>query len=1287
MRVTPTRLLAALAALAVSAATLPAAPLITEFLASNQNGLTDEDGATSDWIEIHNPDLIPIDLGGHHLTDSAADPKRWTFPAATVLQPGAYLVVFASGKNRAVPGQPLHTNFSLAAGGEHLALNPPEGAPALSVWNPYPPQSSDVSYGLLAPTPGAASVHFTAPTPGAANNAADAPAGPVSITPRSTAFNPASPLSITLATPSPTATIRFTTTRSRPIDQPGFIRTFSADALTDVCTMTAHGMADRDVVRVTGPAPLLTTVNYFVVVLGPDTFKLAIEPDGPPIDLTAGGPTFTLRRDAITASASTTDNFSASSPQLFFTGDTVQVSTTGTLPEPLVAGTTYYVIIPTPSTPTTFRLSASPALTPVVDITTTGVGTLTLSRTPSPVYTAPITVSALTRLRARAFETGRPAGPVAGEIYFPLDAAGLTATSPLPLVITHTWGLSPASDVPIDGHVMVFEPQPPDNLARLTNPPQIASPCTIERRGSSTAGDPKYSIAVEMQDENGIDRNQSPFGMPAHSDWIMHAPYNFDRSFMHNDLIYRLSNDIGRYAVRTRFVEHFHNTTLVSSTINGAFSTAGDYFGVYSFMEKISRGNNRVDVENLTIADRTTPAIQGGYMFKADRLDAGESGIRPLTGQSFGNIGTMGAGANVLAWVNPRENSPDPFKRFNIEQSNWIRGHLGEAWSVLNGANANDPVNGYARYWDAGAVIDHHILNVATKNADAFRLSAFWHKPRFGKLTAGPIWDFDRSQGSTDGRDFNWGTWRGDTGDLGTDFLNYPWYREMFRDPNFWQAWIDRYHTLRQGPLATAYIHARIDEFAAQLNPGNAANTPAKRNVTRWSATPPRTAASNTTLTNNSFNGQYTGEVAWLKHWWDRRLNFFDTQFTRPAAASLPSGPVAAGATVTLTSPSQSTPGVVIYYTTDGTDPRPPAPGPLLSPSAVAYSGPVTIDQPTRLRVRVLHPNAATTPNTSSGGGVGTVPVGSRWSALNDFHYFPGAQPASAANLRITEVHYHPDSPTAAEAAAGFTNSNDFEYIRLTNIGPAPVDLTNIAFTDGVILRIAPSFANLLEPGASVVVVENAAGYASRFDATWPVLGVWTGDLNDAGETITLVDAASAIIASFTYDDVPPWPTAADEGFSLVHVDGDQADGATWQASTDPGGTGVASFATWQRRWFAAADIPAQGAEADTDGDGLGNFGEYAFGTSPRSAGPREFALATLAAGSPPGITVRRRSGASDLAWTLETSNLPAQGPWSADASPPASVVRHPDGTESVTWRPAAASGDRLFLRVRAGRP
>lgn len=125
---------------------LSAAPIISEFMASNQKTVADEDGDFSDWIEIYNPDAAPVNLAGWRLTDNAGNPGKWAFPEVT-LQPGDFLLVFASNKNRRVPGAPLHTNFALSAGGEYLALLSPEGEKSTEFAPAFPPQEEDVSYG------------------------------------------------------------------------------------------------------------------------------------------------------------------------------------------------------------------------------------------------------------------------------------------------------------------------------------------------------------------------------------------------------------------------------------------------------------------------------------------------------------------------------------------------------------------------------------------------------------------------------------------------------------------------------------------------------------------------------------------------------------------------------------------------------------------------------------------------------------------------------------------------------------------------------------------------------------------------------------------------------------------------------------------------------------------------------------------------------------------------------------------------------------------------------------
>jgi len=124
-----------------------AGPIISEFMASNRASLLDEDGEASDWIELHNPTSTRLDLAGWFLTDEEATPSKWRFPER-FLEPGGFLVVFASGKNRTGAGT-LHTNFRLEANGEFLALFPPNQEAPASVFRPrFPVQESDISFGI-----------------------------------------------------------------------------------------------------------------------------------------------------------------------------------------------------------------------------------------------------------------------------------------------------------------------------------------------------------------------------------------------------------------------------------------------------------------------------------------------------------------------------------------------------------------------------------------------------------------------------------------------------------------------------------------------------------------------------------------------------------------------------------------------------------------------------------------------------------------------------------------------------------------------------------------------------------------------------------------------------------------------------------------------------------------------------------------------------------------------------------------------------------------------------------
>jgi hypothetical protein len=124
-----------------------AALVLSEFMADNASSLRDNDGALSDWVEIHNDSDDPVDLEGYYLTDSALDLRKWAFPSLE-LRERSYLVVFCSGKARSNTAGSLHTHFELDSEGEYLELVHPDGVTVVSEFAPqFPPQLPDASFG------------------------------------------------------------------------------------------------------------------------------------------------------------------------------------------------------------------------------------------------------------------------------------------------------------------------------------------------------------------------------------------------------------------------------------------------------------------------------------------------------------------------------------------------------------------------------------------------------------------------------------------------------------------------------------------------------------------------------------------------------------------------------------------------------------------------------------------------------------------------------------------------------------------------------------------------------------------------------------------------------------------------------------------------------------------------------------------------------------------------------------------------------------------------------------
>ncbi len=531
------------------------------------------------------------------------------------------------------------------------------------------------------------------------------------------------------------------------------------------------------------------------------------------------------------------------------------------------------------TTPFTLTLTP-PAPNATIRYTTDG----SIPTDSSPLYISPIGINQTTQIRTRVYQPGHSPSPILSNTYTRIDSDSLQFSSNLPIVILDNYA---GGDVPTNAFQSTFlsiiEPDSATSRATLDATAQIASRAGLKIRGSSTVNQPKHSFALEAWNETDDDTDITPLDLPPESDWILYAPYSFDRAMIRNTLIYDLSNQIGRYAVKTKFVEVFVNTD------GGPVSTA-DYQGVYVLMEKIKRDPNRVAIQELQPNHNELPQVSGGYIFKIDRLDPGDLGFN--------------AANELFSYVEPKEED------ITNQQADYLTDYLDDFNNTLQSSLFTHPTLGYERYIDTNSFIDHHLINELAKNPDALKFSTFLFKDRNRKLNMGPVWDFDRAMGPHDDPRAS------DPIGWSPNFY-YGWWERLFHDPDFKQAYIDRWQYLRKDTLSTQNILNTIDLQADQITEAQ------ERNFQRWTDIPP------------DF-GSWQGEIDHLKNWITQRLQWIDLQFLPQPTLSSPDANLLPGFSVEIDAPLAGD----IYYTTNNTDPR--LPNGAINPSAIAYNGGTT---------------------------------------------------------------------------------------------------------------------------------------------------------------------------------------------------------------------------------------------------------------------------------------------------------------------------------------------------------
>ncbi|QJE96482.1 lamin tail domain-containing protein [Luteolibacter luteus] len=1307
--------------------------MISEFLAANASGIEDENGDREDWIELFNTGTSAVSLDGWWLTDDAAVKKQWRFPAVSIPANGT-LLVWASGKNRANPAAPLHTNFSLSKSGEFLGLYKPgaTGQAQLvdSYGASYPAQAPDISYGISITQTTTALVASGAGQNGRyrvlANNAtgqanysgSNYAGGDVGTNVaggwnRSPSFADSS---WTLAAPglgydnggglsawittncqsalqnintsilfrrtfSLTNPSAYASYKLRMKYEDGFVAWINGTEVgranfngTPAYNSTSATALDETIVNswteFTIPASALVSGNNVLAIQG--------------LNSSMGSSDFLLLPEIQASSDYTAGGAVYLNPP-----------TPGALNGAGSAGPVIYEVTPVdPLVPRPLGSAASPPMTVTARVikTKNNISAVRVyHRAMWNAESAPITMN----------DTGTGVDVVAGDGIY---SASLPTTSV---------GA---------GQMLRWRFEAQDGQGNVTKFPSYADP----------TDSPQYfgTVAVNSATSTSL--------LPILEWFVEGAPATGPTAGDFRGSCYYLN----------RFYDNIGHEIHGQST-SGFGKKSYDFDSNDNFRFVWKEGERPVKDLNLlsNYADKTktrntlshevgklagTPyhfafpvrvQLNGGFHGVLDMVEDGDDRMLERNGLD-------GEGALYKIYAENLTGSAEKKTRKNESNAD-----LNAMAAALDSSVALTTRRTYAYdNINVAAAVNYLVVRQFNSDSDHGHKNFYLYRDTNRTGQWRPIvWDVDLSHGH------NWiGTYGyfDDTlvsnNPLNAHSNSDRFYNIILESPEMRQMWVRRMRTLMDQYLqppgtANGFLETRMREIAASVDPAPAASswTDGDLDASKWG------------IHSNYIQNRPREEVERVVtgYFNPRRTFLFNTGSGRPLLYSpdrsastpipntaqvnvagmvsidsvdyLPAGNSQAGEYIMLKNTSAQAVDIsgwtldgAIDYTFEG--------GTVINAgagtAASEYQGLLhLVKDVNAFRSRTSGPKGGEK-RLIQGNYSGQLSARGETLNLRDASgllvatfTWPGTPSLLQQYLRISEIQYHPADPTAAEELAmPELTEDDFEYLELANIGPSPLALVGAKFTQGIDFTFG---ATSLPAGQRLILAKNPAAFALRYPGTGGiVIGPYDGELANGGEVLELTDAVGENILDFEYKD--GWYPATDgDGRSLVNRDpaqvafnqfGNPVSWAISGAALGSPGNPDASFAQayhgWDNFHFTSAerdDLLISGPDADPDGDGRSNADEYALASDPRVPDVPELSFVWSMDGvvRRPALKFRRPANALDLSYELQGSG--DLGTWPVITSTAVSTAPMAGDTEEVIFRDNVSdAASSRFLRV-----